>query len=154
MANLANILKEPFTETTRKVRNHLMVAGLIGVLVADVGLIPSEIAALGIKFTGVEQASLLKLLLAIMIYYVVTFSIYSISELSASKLTEFNEKHEGASEEIKRNIIDNLFNSKSGEDRDFQELKSGVLSGLRSAYEVLIPIIWGCYSAYTIFKVM
>jgi hypothetical protein len=154
MANLANILKEPFTETTRKVRNHLMVAGLIGVLVAEVGLIPSEIAALGIKFTGVEQASLLKLLLAIMIYYVVTFSIYSISELSASKLTEFNEKHEGASEEIQRNFIGNLFNSKSGEDRDFQELKSGVLSGLRSAYEVLIPIIWGCYSAYTIFKVM
>jgi hypothetical protein len=154
MANLANILKEPFTETTRKVRNHLMVAGLIGVLVAEVGLIPSEIAALGIKFTGVEQASLLKLLLAIMIYYVVTFSIYSISELSASKLTEFNEKHEGASGEIQRNVIANLFNSKSGEDSDFQELKSGVLSGLRSAYEVLIPIIWGCYSAYTIFKVM
>ena len=154
MANLANILKEPFTETTRKVRNHLMVAGLISVLVADVGLIPSEIAALGIKFTGVEQASLLKLLLVIMIYYVVTFFIYSISEISASKLTEFNEKHEGASEEIQRNFIVNLFNSKFGEDRDFQELKSTVLSGLRSAYEVLIPIIWGSYSAYTIFIVM
>jgi hypothetical protein len=154
MANLANILKEPFTETTRKVRNHLMVAGLISILVADVGLIPSKIDTLGIEFTGVEQANLLKLLLAIMIYYVVSFSIYSISELSASKLTEFNEKFEGASEEIQSKFIVNLFNPKFGEDRDFQELKSGVLSGLRSAYEVLIPITWGCYSAYTIFKVM
>lgn len=110
MANLANILKDPFTETTRKVRNHLMVAGLIGVLVADVGIIPSKISALGVEFTGVEQANLLKLLFAIMIYYVVTFAIYSISELSASKLTELNEKLEGASEEIQSNLIVKFLN--------------------------------------------
>ncbi|MFW1659158.1 hypothetical protein ACEWAN_23895 [Vibrio parahaemolyticus] len=154
MANLANILKDPFTETTRKVRNHLMVGGLIGVLVADVGLIPSKISALGIEFTGVEQANLLKLLFGVMIYYVATFTIYSISELSASKLNEINEKFDGASDEIQSNLVVNLFNSKFGEDRDFQELKSGVLSGLRSFYEVLIPLSWGCYSAYAIYKVM
>ncbi|HHF2988726.1 TPA: hypothetical protein ACPJ0P_004761 [Vibrio alginolyticus] len=140
MANLANILKDPFTETTRKVRNHLMVAGLIGVLVADVGLIPSKISALGIEFTGVEQANLLKLLFGVMIYYVATFTIYSISELSASKLNEINEKFDGASDEIQSNLVVNLFNSKFGEDRDFQELKSGALSGLRSFYEVIIPL--------------
>ena len=140
MANLANILKDPFTETTRKVRNHLMVAGLIGVLVADVGLIPSKISALGIEFTGVEQANLLKLLFGVMIYYVATFTIYSISELSASKLNEINEKFDGASDEIQSNLVVNLFNSKFGEDRDFQERKSGALSGLRSFYEVIIPL--------------
>ncbi|ELK8311673.1 TPA: hypothetical protein I7693_21930 [Vibrio vulnificus] len=154
MPNLADILKDPFTETTRKVRNHLMVAGLIGVLVADVGLIPSKVSALGIEFTGVEQANLLRLLFGVMIYYVVTFAIYSISELSASKLNEVNEKFDGASDEMQSNFVINLLGSKFGEYREFQELKSGALSGLRSFYEVLIPLAWGCYSAYAVYNVM
>ncbi|CDU10731.1 conserved hypothetical protein [Vibrio diabolicus] len=154
MANLSNRLKDPFTETTRKVRNHLMVAGLIGVLVADVGLIPSKISALGIEFTGIEQSNLLKLLFAIVVYYVFTFVIYAISELSASKLSEYNEHLETASDQIQNKTFVNLFNSKLCEQRDFQESKSSVLSFCRSLYEVLLPLVWSSYAAYAIYQVM
>ncbi|OXX25643.1 MULTISPECIES: hypothetical protein [unclassified Vibrio] len=131
-----------------------MVAGLIGVLVADVGLIPSKISALGIEFTGIEQSNLLKLLFVIVVYYVLTFVIYAISELSASKLLEYNEHLDSASDQIKNDVLVNLLNSNLCEQRDFQELKSSALSFCRSSYEVALPLVWGCYAAYAIFQVM
>ncbi|NLQ18260.1 hypothetical protein HGG82_11580 [Marinomonas sp. M1K-6] len=154
MSVLAERLKEPFTETTRKVRNHLMAAGTIGVLVADVGIIPSKISALGIEFTNIEQSNLLKLLLAIMIYYIVTFSIYSLSELSSSKLSESENNFENIGEKIKTRGLINFLDSEIGEKHDFQNTKSSLLRVFRSLYEIAVPLVWGLYSAYALYKVL
>jgi hypothetical protein len=131
-----------------------MFAGLIGVLVAEVGLIPSKISALGIDFTGLEQANLLKLLFGITIYYIITFAIYSISELSASKLSESEETISSIPEQVNSNILLKLLSPDTGEKHDIQEIKSGLLSLCRSLYEVLIPLIWGMYAVYVLYKVM
>jgi hypothetical protein len=152
VSKLAERLKNPFTDATRKVRNHLLIVGLIGILVADVGLMPSEISALGIKFTGIEQANLLKLLFSITIYYVVTFFVFSISELSASKLSESKESIDSMSDQMGTNLIINVLDPSIGEKHNFQEFKSGSLSFVRSVYEVLVPLIWGCYCMYALYN--
>lgn len=75
------IVKEPLHETTRKTRKSLLLAATIGLIMGIGGVVPSEIAALGIKFAANEKLRLLQLTTAIIVFFHFSFLIYIRSDI-------------------------------------------------------------------------
>lgn len=76
-------LQDPLSDVTRKERRGLLGVSLLSVAVASSGLLPTEIAALGVKLGGNDQRTLLVLLAAVCLYYLVAFIAYAASDLTA-----------------------------------------------------------------------
>ena len=71
--NITDYLTDPLSETTRKERRNLLIASTIGILVAKMGLIPSQISALGIEFSAPNQQVFIQLVGFIIIYFLIAF---------------------------------------------------------------------------------
>lgn len=80
-------LRTPLNEASRKVRRDLLAVSTIALVIVKVGLVPTEIAQLGIKFSPTDQTVLLRLLAGIIVYFLISFTLYSWSELLAWLLT-------------------------------------------------------------------
>lgn len=80
------VLKDPLTPTTRKARRNLLVTSLIAVIIVFTGLIPTKITALGVEFTEVNQISLLIILGLVVMYFLMAFAIFGISDYRSWKL--------------------------------------------------------------------
>jgi hypothetical protein len=80
-------VSDPLGEVTRAERKALLLVSLISVAIAKGGLVLKEIPALGITLSPSEILSLLYLLIAVLLYYLVGFSIYGLSDLKKRKAT-------------------------------------------------------------------
>jgi hypothetical protein len=76
-------LREPITDTTRKVRRELLISSAVGIVVVYAGLVPTKIDALGITLSPSNQASFRYVIAAVVLYFMVTFIIYVSSEIIA-----------------------------------------------------------------------
>ena len=79
-------LKDPLTGTTRRMRSSLLGSCVLGVVMAKTGLVPSKIADLGIEFTTDHRASLILIILVAVIYFMVAFLVYALSDFSRWQL--------------------------------------------------------------------
>jgi hypothetical protein len=79
-------VRDPLSETTRKERKSLLGIGIVGIAIVKGGLVPNGITALGIEFTEANQKSLFHILAAIVIYYLVAFVLYAISDLTTWRI--------------------------------------------------------------------
>lgn len=77
---------DPLSEVTRKERTSLLGASLIAFALSQGGLIPKQIDAFGISISDAEKVSLLALTALVLLYYVLAFMIYSVSDLKARDL--------------------------------------------------------------------
>ncbi|HAT8558747.1 TPA: hypothetical protein I7221_22720 [Vibrio vulnificus] len=93
-STLKERLKEPLTETTRKTRRNLLAASVSGIVIVNVGLVPQKISAFGIEFTQGNQESLLQLISYVIVFYVITFLVYVLSELTAWNMALRTEEFE------------------------------------------------------------
>jgi hypothetical protein len=75
-------LRDPLSEVTRKERRGLLGVSLLSATVALSGLLPTEIGALGVKLAAKDQRTLLLVLAAVCLYYLVAFVIYAASDLA------------------------------------------------------------------------
>ena len=94
-------LKEPLSESTRLSRKYLMLSSFVGVLVGTVGLIPDKITAFGISFTSSNQAALITLLCAVVIYFLINFLTFIYSERITYKFSEISEIIESEKKEVR-----------------------------------------------------
>lgn len=76
-------LRDPLSEVTRKERRGLLGVSLLSVAVALSGLLPREIAALGVKLEAKDQRTLLWVLVVVCVYYLFAFVIYAASDFAA-----------------------------------------------------------------------
>lgn len=76
-------LRDPLSEPTRSARKSLLVASMVGIVIVKAGLVPTEIAALGIQFEPADQQTMLTILGLIILYFLITFGVYAISDLTA-----------------------------------------------------------------------
>ena len=76
-------LREPITDTTRKIRRELLISSTIGIVVVHAGLVPTRIDALGIELTPSNQAFFRYVIAGIVLYLTATFLIYVASEIIA-----------------------------------------------------------------------
>src|SRR6266849_2296109 len=76
----SDFLADPLSNVSRRERRNLLIASAVGVLVAQVGLVPTHISALGIDFPAPAQSSFLVLVAAIVGYFVIAFLIYALAD--------------------------------------------------------------------------
>ena len=79
-------LRDPLSAVTRTERRTLLGVSALGIVIAKSGLVPSKINALGIEFDHADQRALLKMLSAIVTYFLIAFLIYAASDLVAWRI--------------------------------------------------------------------
>ena len=115
-------LSDPLTRVTRSKRRYLLVASMIGYFIAETGLMPRKIHALGMEFAKADQRIFLRMISLVIVYYLATFLIYAISDIA----------------EWRKNSI-------ARELQALKELGSRVyktdqFSGFRLCFDILVPI--------------
>jgi hypothetical protein len=73
-------LSDPLKAETRKARLYLLGVSMVGISIVRTGLVPQEISTLGITFGDADQRSLLVILSFVVLYYLVTFAVYGVSD--------------------------------------------------------------------------
>jgi len=81
---------EVLSKATRAERRILLGVSMLGVAVANTGLIPSKITALGIEFERADQRALLLILVIVVAYFTVAFAVYATTDFLAWR-TEHDE---------------------------------------------------------------
>src|SRR5438105_3571803 len=69
-------LKDALSDNTRRERRSLLLASFVSIIIAKVGLVPTEITNLGITFSDVDRSILLKAVGLVVGYFLVAFVIY------------------------------------------------------------------------------
>jgi len=147
-------LSDPLSEHTRKERRFLLGVSLVTVAVAQTGLIPTKIEALGIAVEKADQKALLLLLAIMVAYLLVTFIVYAAADFvrlrgaynSAllhhlqSEHGFYREKHDPTDppHERTRKRIKNRVG--------FYMVMSRRSAFIRTAWEFFFPIIVGLYA--------
>lgn len=143
-------LREPFHETTRKVRRNLLISSFLGVVATKVGLVPSKIAAFGVEFTASNQQSLLIFLAIIIGCFLASFIVYVYSEFSAWKVLLAAADFEEVKNKIK-NVDVVIFGEVNSENIDTQtkflnqQTMAAFLFRL-GVIEIGIPVIFAIYA--------
>ena len=76
-------LRDPLTPVARAERRSLLASSTVGLVIAWVGLVPQRIATFGIEFSRTDRETLLNLVAAVIVYYLVAFCVYAFSDLAA-----------------------------------------------------------------------
>ena len=76
-------LSDPLKAETRKARLYLLGASLVGITIVYTGLVPQEITTLGIQFGEADRQSLVIILALVVVYFLVAFTVYGISDFLA-----------------------------------------------------------------------
>jgi hypothetical protein len=77
------LLRDALSEITRSERKFLILVSAVGLTVLHVGLVPTRIDALGIEFSQIDQKTLLRALAAAVLYFLVGFIVYGLSDFVA-----------------------------------------------------------------------
>lgn len=78
-------LRDPLREVTRKERRNLLAASAVSYGIVKTGLVPTEIATLGIKLSPAHRSELLMTLAIVVGYFLVAFVIYAVSDWLAGR---------------------------------------------------------------------
>lgn len=143
-------LGDPLGEITRKERRNLLIAGTVGVLVAEAGLVPSKISALGIDLSAPAQDAFVMLVGLVIVYFLCAFFIYGVSDFFA-----WRKKYQDYLEAVER-----LQGNWSKEDQArYDEIRTAVgdiawiysaskpVAFIRMFFEFGLPIIYGLFVA-------
>ena len=132
-STLSEKLQDPLCETTRKQRRNLLLFSVIGIVIAKARIIPTEISALGIKFSHGDSESLLNILSWVIIYYLITYIVYSYSEFLSLRMWSL-EKEEKYRREMERHAgID--------ESPYMYGMRGSYALRIRTYFEFFIPIL-------------
>ncbi len=146
-------LQDPLSEVTRNERKVLLGISAIGIVIAKSGLVPSRISALGVDFDHADQAALLRMLSAIVGYFLIAFVIYASSDLVAWRVSfhnairDWRRRREAMSEEEQRL------------DKELMEfLRRGAVwsratrpaSVVRALFEFGVPVVVGSYAIWVL----
>jgi hypothetical protein len=74
------MLSDPLGDVARKERRSLLGIGVVAILVGRTGLVPEKIENFGITFAAPERKALLWVFVAVVVYYMVAFIVYSMSD--------------------------------------------------------------------------
>lgn len=74
------ILSDPLSKETRSDRKTLLGITAFAIMVVKTGLIPTKISTLGIEFSPTDKVMLLKVIAAVIVYFIVAFVVYGITD--------------------------------------------------------------------------
>ena len=79
-------LADPLTPTSRRVRTGLLAFSALGWVIAETGLVPKRISGLDIDFAAEHRAFLVLIVLVVIVYFWMSFSIYAFADFSKRQL--------------------------------------------------------------------
>lgn len=80
-----------FSDHARKERRNVLAASVVGIIIGATNLVPTELAALGLKFALAEQRLFLLIVAGVQLYLVLSFVIYARSEWLEMRRKAFDE---------------------------------------------------------------
>ncbi|MCX6120985.1 MAG: hypothetical protein NTX44_05155 [Ignavibacteriales bacterium] len=142
-------IKDPLSEVTRKERRSLLGVSILGLLVVKIGILPEEITALGIKFTVNEQSGLITLFVLIILFYLIAFLIYALSDFIAWRLAFLSAVTNSIKESRKQPVKDSM-TMEDGLRFSILQKKWATIatptSVARAFFEFIVPIVITLYS--------
>jgi len=81
------LLSDPLSRETRNERKSLLAVSALGIVVVKTGLVPSRITALGIEFSPADKIMLLRVIAAIVAYFILAFVVYAWADYLAWQTT-------------------------------------------------------------------
>lgn len=138
------LTKDPLSDVTRKERRALLAATFVGYVVTTTGLVPSQILALGITFSAIEQRSLLAAFGIAIVYFLVTFVIYAASDAMALRWALHVAKREWM-DELEANPVVHLPDVRAPSLG--LQLAMPTVAFLRWLWDLLVPALVGIYVA-------
>ena len=151
-STIESSLGDPLTELTRKERKALLGVAILGVAIAQTGIVPAKINALGIEFTKTDQQSLLFIIGLVIAYFLIAFVIYAWSDFlrfqrKFSELRQLQQGHKRAEASPGMKAL-----SSEVEFQDFRALTSSKrLIWIRLGFDVFLPAIVGLIAAVLVF---
>ena len=156
------LLGDQLSTETRNERRTLLGASALGIVIVKTGLVPSKISALGIEFSQTDKRSLLLATAAIVIYFLIAFLIYALSDFLAWRLNIRESQRAGLKErtpsplnplndftEYARQRDENVEKRLPG--RRWQTL-SLPISILRAVLEFGVPILISGYAVFLLIR--
>jgi hypothetical protein len=76
----ADFLLDPLSEISRKERRNLLISSMLGIIVAEIDLVPKKMSALGIEFSVSSQKSFVVLIMIVICYFIISFIFYGLTD--------------------------------------------------------------------------
>lgn len=143
-------LEDPLSQISRLERRNLLIASTLGLLVGHVGLVPTSITALGLEFTAPAQNAFLILMALLVAYLIFSFGIYALADFFIWRKRYYDCM-------IAREDEANNWTQEDQEEYNKLRLsvppihwywqKSPFIAGIRIAFEFLLPLLIGIYTA-------
>lgn len=73
-------LRDPLSAISRLERRNLLIASTVGLFVGHVGMVPTQVSALGLTFNGPAQNAFTILFILIILYMMVAFFVYAVAD--------------------------------------------------------------------------
>ena len=175
-------LSDPLRAETRKARLYLLGVSMVGIAIVVTGLVPKEIATLGITFEQSDRQGLLGILALVTLYFLVTFVTYGVSDFlfwqQAYRNARWVEAFQTAMEAEKEVAVQASALEQAGDEfqRKIEETKrardeairaflkpdqrvivwypalSSVVSPVRAVVEFLLPLLVGLCAIYILVR--
>jgi hypothetical protein len=153
------LLGDPLSKVARAERRTLLGVSAVGIVIAKSGLVPSKITALGIEFDQADQSIILRMLAWVVIYFLVAFLIYALSDLLAWRVAfsdariALRKAHYSLPEEQRheREMIDRRLFEEMTAQMTWQRFSNPV-SLLRAVFEFAVPVIIGLCAVIVLLK--
>lgn len=151
-------VKDPISNVTRKVRKSLLVVSLLGITIPQTALIPTRITTLGVDLTQADQETLYLILSLIIVYFLFSFIVYSISDFIRWRIALLSAVREerikfatmtGKEGEIIKEHEGQIANSNF---EKWVRKYSVIISRIRIFLEFGFPIIFAVYATYVVIK--
>ena len=121
------------SETTRKVRRVLLALGALSLALRFFGIRVQEVSLLGTKITIADDRWLPLAVMALLVYFAVTFIVYAISDLQRNRVA------------ISRVMV---HSTPAGSIDALDARRSAVLLGVRVFLDVLFPPVLGLVAVF------
>ena len=162
------IAYDPLTDVTRNERRSLLGVSMLGVALVKVPLVPAKFAALGVEFAQINQRTFLALYSLLVVYYLVAFGIYALTDLVASRrldrirYAEYMRQKGALTPPTAASFIkDNIYVPPGAVERPGPSpVYSGLASwdaaraaaALRAVFEFALPVAFGLYAVVVLLR--
>jgi hypothetical protein len=147
-------LGDPLSDVSRRERRNLIITSALSALVAQTGLIPTQISALGIGFSPLAQTSFLIFLMVAIAYFLLAFVTYGLTDYLI-----WRHKYQDYLIRVERAIQNWTFEAQAAEDELSDSIPSNRWAYVASKpaaffrifFDFFLPVIIGIYAASVLF---
>jgi hypothetical protein len=141
---------DPLSEVTRKERCTLLAVSAVGFGIANAGLVPARIDALGIEFDKADQRVILIMLATVVFYFLVGFTVYALDDLS-EWLPRSSERRRSA-EQLKAGLegAHGVFSGESDKRNYLSARFCNIVKSVRAIFDFVIPVVVGICAVMSI----